>query len=51
MLNKIFIPNEAIDLLGKISIYDRTQRIIPKETKFHFYFKNIGDVIEKEQIL
>ena len=49
------MSNEAIDLLGKISNYvsnyDRTQRIIPKETKFHFYFKNIGDVIEKEQIL
>ena len=46
--NKHLCSNEAIDLLSKMLIYDRAQRITPKEAMQHPYFKSIREKIEKE---
>ena len=46
--NKHLCSNEAIDLLSKMLIYDRAQRITPKEAMMHPYFKSVREKIEKE---
>ena len=46
--NKHLCSNEAIDLLSKMLIYDRAQRITPKEAMEHPYFKSVREKIKKE---
>ena len=46
--NKHLCGNDAIDLLNKMLIYDRAERITPKEAMMHPYFKSVREKIEKE---
>ena len=46
--NKHLCSNEALDLLSKMLIYDRAQRITPKEAMMHPYFKEVREKIEKD---
>ena len=46
--NKHLCNNEAIYLLSKMLIYERAQRITPKEAMNHPYFKDVRDKIAKE---
>ena len=46
--NKHLCSNEAIDLLSKMLIYDRAERITPKEAMEHPYFKSVREKITKE---
>ena len=46
--NKHLCPNEAIDLLSKMLVYERAQRITPKEAMQHPYFKEVREKIAKE---
>ena len=45
--NKHLCNNDAIDLLSKMLIYERAQRITPKEAMMHPYFKEVREKIEK----
>ena len=46
--NKHLCSNEALDLLSKMLVYDRAQRITPKEAMMHPYFKEVREKIEKD---
>ena len=46
--NKHLCNNDAIDLLSKMLIYERAQRITPKEAMRHPYFKEVREKIAKE---
>lgn len=46
--NKDLCPPEAIDLLSKMLIYDRAERITPKEAMEHPYFNSVREKIKKE---
>ena len=47
--NKHLCSNDAIDLLSKMLIYERAQRITPKEAMMHPYFKEVREKIAKEE--
>ena len=46
--NKHLCSNEALDLLSKMLVYERAERITPKEAMMHPYFKEIREKIAKE---
>lgn len=45
--NKDLCPDDAIDLLSKMLVYDRTERISPKQAMQHRYFDKVRAEIEK----
>lgn len=46
--NKDLCTNDALDLLNKMLIYDRCERITPKEAMNHPYFASVREKIQKE---
>ena len=46
--NKDLCPPDAIDLLNKMLVYDRCERITPKEAMAHPYFTSVREKIEKD---
>lgn len=50
--NSMLCSNEALDLLGKMLVYDHADRILPKEAMSHDYFAPVREYHlkkEKEQ--
>lgn len=41
--------NEALDLLSKMVVYDKYERITPKEAMLHDYFKVVRDYHDKKK--
>lgn len=47
--NKHMISDEALDLLGKMLVYDKNKRIRCKEAMAHPYFDSIRDFIKNQK--
>jgi casein kinase II subunit alpha len=46
--NSHLCPNEAIDLLSRMLIYDHAERITPKEAMEHDYFAPVREMQMKK---
>ncbi len=41
--NKHLVTTEALDLLGKMLVYDHAERITPREAMMHKYFEEVRE--------
>lgn len=48
--NKHLVPIEALDLLSKMLVYDRGERITPKEAMGHAYFAPVREWKKKQEV-
>ena len=46
--NQSLCPEDALDLLNKLLIYDHAERITPKEAMLHPYFAELREKFAKE---
>lgn len=47
--NKHLVSDEGLDLLEKMLVYDRNERILPSEAMEHIYFAPVREYKEKEK--